>query len=65
MGAFRFLEALLLGGASDDSIAACLRQASHLYDDTKTFLIRAGRELAELLVGQLPRLQSILRKLEN
>jgi len=65
MESLRFLEALLLGGASDDSIAACLRQASHLHGDTKVFLIRAGRELAELLVGQLPRLQSILRKLEN
>lgn len=65
METFRFLEALIIGGASDDSIAACLRQASHLHDDAKTFLIRAGRELAELLMGQLPRLQSILRKLDT
>jgi hypothetical protein len=57
---------ILLGtktGAVDEIISACLRQASCAHDDKRTFLIKAGKELAVLLSGDLNRLNAILRRI--
>ena len=57
---------ILLGtraGAADEIVSACLRQASCAHDDKRTFLIKAGKELAVLLSGDLNRLNAILRRI--
>ena len=57
---------ILLGtraGAVDEIVSACLRQASCAHDDRRTFLIKAGKELAVLLSGDLNRLNAILRRI--
>ena len=57
---------ILLGtraGAVDEIVSACLRQASCAHDDKRTFLIKAGKELAILLSGDLNRLNAILRRI--
>ena len=57
---------ILLGtrtGAVDEIVAACLRQASCAHDDKRAFLIKAGKELAVLLSGDLNRLNAILRRI--
>jgi len=57
---------ILLGtraGAVDEIVSACLRQASCAHDDKRTFLIKAGKELAVLLSGDLNRLNAILRRI--
>jgi hypothetical protein len=57
---------ILLGaraGAVDEIVSACLRQASCAHDDKRTFLVKAGKELAVLLSGDLNRLNAILRRI--
>ena len=57
---------ILLGtraGAVDEIVSACLRQASCAHDDKRTFLIKAGKELAVLLSGDLNRLNAVLRRI--
>jgi hypothetical protein len=60
-----FLPILLAtrAGAVDEIVSACLRQASCAHDDKRTFLIKAGKELAVLLSGDLNRLNAILRRI--
>jgi len=48
----------------DEVIAACLRYFSKAHKDGQAFLVKAGKELALLLGGELKRLNSILRKLK-
>ena len=50
-------------GSPDDTAAAFLRQASVTHPDPGGFLLAAGKELAGLLAGELPRLNGILRRL--
>ena len=50
-------------GAVDEIVSACLRQASCAHNDKRTFLIKAGKELAVLLSGDLNRLNAILRRI--
>ncbi|MGB3128878.1 MAG: hypothetical protein WBC11_04080, partial [Dehalococcoidia bacterium] len=51
------------GGSVDEMVSACLRQASRAHDDGRAFLVRAGKELAVLLGGELNRLNAILRRI--
>ena len=50
-------------GVADEVVAACLRQASGHREDSRGFLVAAGKALAVQLAGDLPRLNSMLRKL--
>ena len=47
----------------DDVAAAFLRQAADVHDDREAFLVAAGRDLAALLGTQIPRLNSLLKRL--
>lgn len=47
----------------EEITAACLRYSSQAHDDPHAFLVKAGKELATLLSGDLKRLNSILKKL--
>ncbi|MDA8189407.1 MAG: hypothetical protein M0T85_14820 [Dehalococcoidales bacterium] len=49
----------------DELIAAALRQASATYSDERAFLVRAGKELAVLLVNDVNRLNGILRRIRR
>lgn len=49
----------------DEVVAAYLRSCSKAYPDSQAFLVRAGKELAVLLGGELNRLNSILKKLRR
>ena len=51
------------GGTNDEVIAACLRNAGAQQRDSHGFLVRAGKALARHMAGDLPRLNSILKKL--
>jgi hypothetical protein len=58
-----FLNLLLAAPAhSDEMTAACLRRAAAAHDDARSFLVRAGKELARLLGAEPQRLTSILRR---
>ncbi len=48
----------------DEVVSACLRQAAGAHDDERAFLVRAGKELAVLLGGELNRLNAILRRIK-
>ena len=50
-------------GAADDVVSSCLRIASFQWDDRRAFLVRAGKAVAAQLTADLPRLNSILRRL--
>ena len=50
-------------GTTDEVIAACVRQASAQLEDPSSFLVNAGKALAVQLTGDLPRLNSILRRI--
>ena len=50
-------------GAVDEIVSACLRQASCAHNDKHVFLVKAGKELAVLLSGDLNRLNAILRRI--
>ena len=47
----------------DEIIAACLRRAGSSHDDSRSFLIGAGKELAVHLAGELSRLNALLRRI--
>jgi hypothetical protein len=49
---------------ADELIAAALRQMSRAQDDSRAFLVAAGKELAVLLSSQYDRLKSILGRLQ-
>ncbi len=48
---------------SEELVAACLRIASEARDDGRVFLVKAGKELAQLLAGDPVRLNAVLRKI--
>ena len=48
---------------TDEVVAACLRQVSVGLEDPRGFLVGAGKALAVQLTGDLPRLNSMLRRL--
>ena len=50
-------------GMTDEVVAACLRRAAVYTEDPGGFLLGAGKGLAARLVGDMPRLNSILRRL--
>lgn len=64
--ALDFLTLLLNAKANsvDEIISACLRQASCAHDDKHAFLVKAGKELATQLGGELNRLNAILRRIK-
>ncbi len=47
----------------DEVVSACLRQAGGAHSDERAFKVRAGKELAVLLGGELNRLNAILRRI--
>ena len=59
-----FIYLLLNSGAPvvDEVVGACLRAAAGAQPDGAGFLVRAGRALASELAGDVPRLNSILRR---
>ncbi len=61
-----FLPLLLAApiSAPDDVIASFLRQAADVHPNPQEFLITAGKTLAIALTGQLPRLNTILGRLQ-
>ena len=65
---FDFLNILInthLPVATDELIAACLRQMSQVYEDRRAFLVAAGKELAILLSGQFNQLKAILGRIKE
>ncbi len=62
-----FLDLLLRSGIPlvDEIVASCLRGASTVFADGDHFLLRAGRALAEALIGDAPRLRSILQRVHG
>ena len=62
---FDYLSTLVSGNeSSDDLVAAVLRNAAAAHDSPRDFLVRAGKELATLLVNDTARLNAILRKVK-
>jgi len=49
--------------STDEVIAACLRYAGEAHSDTRSFLVRAGKELARLMGSDTRRLDSVLKRL--
>lgn len=49
--------------AQDDVIASFLRLAGACHQDSNAFLVNAGKTLATLMAGQLPRLNNVLRRI--
>ncbi len=65
---FGFLSILVntrLPIATDEIIAAALRQMSQVYEDPHTFLVAAGKELAVLLSGDFSQLKAVLGRLKG
>jgi len=65
-GSLDFLSTLLnspVAGARDDVIAAFLRQAGAAHPEPRRFMVDAGKELAVLLGGSLPRLNNVLKRI--
>ncbi len=63
---FGFLNILLNTGLplpKDELIAACLRQMSKVHKDRHTFLVTAGKQLANLLSGDFAQLRAILERM--
>lgn len=59
--------ALLLNApmnAQDHVVASFLRHAGAAHSDSRGYLVSAGKSLAAIMQGQLPRLSGILRSLE-
>jgi hypothetical protein len=48
----------------DELVAATLREMSQAYEDPRSFLVAAGKELAILLSGQFNQLKAILGRLK-
>jgi len=64
---FDFLNILItthLPVPADELIAACLRQMSQVYEDPRSFLVAAGKELAILLSGEFNQLKAILGRIK-
>ncbi len=51
--------------ATDELIAACIRQMSQVYEDRRAFSVAAGKELAILLSGNLNQLKAILGRIRE
>ena len=49
--------------ATEELVAAALRQMSQAYDDPRAFLVAAGKELALLLGGEFNRLKAVLGRI--
>ncbi len=65
---FDFLNMLInthLPVPTDELIAACLRQMSQVYEDPRSFLVAAGKELAILLSGEFNQLKAILGRIRT
>ena len=65
---FDFLNILInthLPVPADELIAACLRQMSQVYEDPRSFLVAAGKELAILLSGEFNQLKAILGRIRT
>jgi hypothetical protein len=63
---FDFLNIILnahLPVPTEELVAASLRQISQAYEEPRTFLVRAGKELAILLSGNLNQLSAILGRI--
>jgi hypothetical protein len=64
---FDFLNILInasLPVSTEELVAAALRQMSQAYEDRKTFLVAAGKELALRLSGDLSQLKAILGRIK-
>jgi hypothetical protein len=64
---FDFLNILInthLPVSMDELVAATLREMSQAYEDPRSFLVAAGKELAILLSGQFNQLKAILGRLK-
>ena len=64
---FEFLNILLnarLPVSSEELVAAALRQMSQAQEDSRAFLVAAGKELALLLSGQFQQLKAILGRIK-
>ncbi len=64
---FDFLNILInthLPVPAGELIAACLRQMSQVYEDPRSFLVAAGKELAILLSGEFNQLKAILGRIK-
>jgi hypothetical protein len=64
---FDFLNILInasLPVSTEELVAATLRQMSQAYEDRKTFLVAAGKELALRLSGDLSQLKAILGRIK-
>ncbi len=55
----RLLDARI--GSPDEFVAAYLRRSAAVHSDPEAFVVRAGKELAGMLPGQLRRVTAILR----
>jgi len=65
---FHFLNILLntrLPVSPEELIAACLRHMSQGHEDPHAFLVRAGKELAVALSGNLNQLKAILERIRT
>jgi len=63
---FNFLSILInthLPVSVEEIVAASLREMSQVYEDSHTFLVAAGKELAMLLGGDFSRLKTILGRI--
>jgi len=52
-------------GSSDEVVAACLRNAAKVQEDARSFLVKAGKELAVLLSAEPHRLEAILMRIRQ
>jgi hypothetical protein len=65
---FNFLNILINAAVpipAEELIAAALRQMSRVRQDSRAFLVAAGKELANLLASNIARLKNILEKLKH
>jgi hypothetical protein len=64
---FSFLNILINAAVpipAEEVVTACLRQMSRVSDDSRAFMVSAGKELANLLNSNIARLKNILEKLK-
>ena len=64
---FDFLNILInarLPVSTEELVAAALRQMSQAYEDRKSFLVAAGKELAVLLSGDINQLKAVLGRIK-
>jgi hypothetical protein len=63
-----FLQALVSAGSkspADELVAACLREAAAARGGDHAYLVRAGKELAVLLGGDVNRLSAVLKRIRD